>query len=306
MFSKRMFLGLMICMLGAFLSGCQTGSSKVNTTESQTQNVKPQNSEVSSEEVLSMEEFGEAIIAVLAKDKPEYEFNQIEGNTISVCEAGEEFLVLNLENAYNEYTVKGHDLTSVLGAFTNAALVLLQEEDSRPTVSRENIMATIKPADYIEFVREQGIEPVCDEFLEGLYILYMQDMPKMARPFTEEELNEAGIARSEVRELAVQNLSERLIPLLEINEVDGVYLTYADGMYESGLLLCDIWDLYPIENDYVIGIPDRSFLILADSKDVTAIEDMKTSGEYLYSEASYPITDRLIYRTGSEFSYFTK
>lgn len=225
---------------------------------------------------------------------------------ISIYEDGDEFLILNLQNAYNDYSVKGDNMTSVLDTYTNAVFSLLQENDSKQSLSRDNIMATIKTWDYIEFVLEQGVEPVYDELVEGLYILYVLDMPAMVKPFTEEDLVEAGIERSEVRNLAVKNLTETLVPFLEIIELDGVYLTAADGMYESGLILCDIWDLYPVENDYVIAIPERSYLIIADSKDEKAIESMESIGKSLYNEASYPITDKLIYWTGSEYSYLTR
>lgn len=296
--------------MGNALSGCKT-EVEAGVTTSQVQEAQTQESvtPLAVEQMLTIQEFGEKVIEVLQKDRPNYEFQWKDGGTITVSEKGDVFLTLNLVNAYNDYSVKGLKLDDVLDNYTNSASDLIQrneDESSGPILTRESIMATIKTSDYIEFVREQGIEPVCDELVEGLYILYMHDQPNAAKAFTEAELAEAGIERSEVRDLAVKNLTETLIPHLTINEVDGVYLTAADGMYESGLILCDIWDLYPVENDYVIGIPERSYLIIADSKNVEAIENMEAAGQYLFDEASYPITDKLLYWNGSEFSYLAR
>ena len=183
-----------------------------------------------------------------------------------------------LDNAYAEYRQDPKDLSAVIEKFS-AGLAESSREDG--SIDRTRIVPIVKDRNWIKEIRESAKsrgardspENVIDEFNEELVVVYAEDNPKTIRYLTPENLITAGIAREDLRALAVENL-KRLIPQIEVLPGPDVSMIKADGSYEASLLLFeDLWanSQIKVNGDIVVAVPVRGVLLVTGSRNLTGI-----------------------------------
>lgn len=216
----------------------------------------------------------------------------------------EEPYTLNPLNAYAEYAANGGDMQGYIDHYVSTTVSILLQEDAG-VLTRDNLMAVMKPQDYLDYLLENGVNPVYDPFLEGLVTLYVMDTPQAVRPIQQDELEEAGISREEVGALATQNL-RRTLSQPQLFVQDGITVVYTDGMYEASLLLLAPEEVgaFEIEGDLIIAVPARDAFFVTGSEQAEQVSILRGFAPQVFSESGYPVTGALLRWNGEAYEWY--
>jgi uncharacterized protein YtpQ (UPF0354 family) len=148
--------------------------------------------------------------------------------------------------------------------------------------------------------RESGEEKepwiVYETYNEQLIVVYAEDTPTSVRYFPASEFEKTGIPLSELRNLAVANL-QRMLPAIEGQGVEGMYMLSAGGDYEASLILFEeIWsnpDNFAAAGQPVISIPNRDMILVTGSEEVDKMEIMKKITAEAYSNGHHSLSPYL-------------
>ncbi len=207
---------------------------------------------------------------------------------------------LILRNAYKEYSLDPGRLDEIVRAFVAA----MSARWSGKT-DRSRIVPVIKDRQWLEdqrsAFRARGIEQehVAERFNNELAIVYVEDDPtRMRYIMTGEDI---GIARAELRALAVENL-KRILPKIEMRGVGELSMLSAGGDYEPSLLLIDdIWSSGQIKvpGDIVVAVPARDVLLVTGSRSRLGLKGIRELAAKFRAQGPYGLTDTLfVYRNG--------
>lgn len=211
-----------------------------------------------------------------------------------------------LHNAYDEYVQAPDRLQEIV---VRHAESLRESSDLEAAIDRAQIVPILKDRAWIaettQAVQERGApqpaEYVSEEYNEQLVILYAEDRPKNIRYLTPGNLAELGIAREELRALAVTNL-RRILPGVETHAGPLVSRITAGGNYEACLLLLDnVWTdgSIAVAGDPVVAIPTRDLLLVTGTKTPGGIAKLRELASKSIAEGAYRLTDGLfVYRDG--------
>jgi uncharacterized protein YtpQ (UPF0354 family) len=212
-----------------------------------------------------------------------------------------------LDNAYAEYLRDPKALSAVIQKYSAGFAEFPGDEAS---IDRSRIVPIVKDRKWLAQIREslkargaeQPPENVFDDLNEELVVVYAEDNPKSIRYLTPKNLQDIGIARGDLRGLAVGNL-ERLLPKIEVHPGPLFSMVKADGNYEASLLLFDgIWSSGQIrvDGDFVVAVPARDVLLVTGSRNPAGIAKLRELAAQMARESSYHLTDQLfVYRNGS-------
>jgi uncharacterized protein YtpQ (UPF0354 family) len=207
---------------------------------------------------------------------------------------------LILRNAYKEYSLDPGRLDEIVRAFVAA----MSARWSGKT-DRSRIVPVIKDRQWLEDqlsgFRARGIEQehVAERLNNELVIVYVEDDPtRMRYIMTGEDI---GIARAELRALAVENL-RRILPKIEMRGVGELSMLSAGGDYEPSLLLVDdIWSSGQIKvpGDIVVAVPARDVLLVTGSRSRLGLKGIRELAAKFMAQGPYGLTDTLfVYRNG--------
>jgi len=214
-----------------------------------------------------------------------------------------------LDNAYREYLADpSNDLASVMRKFVGAFAE--QQRLSSAKLDRAQIVPVIKDRQWLSqaqaAVKARGVAPpqyVAEPFNDELVVFYVEDTPKNIRYLIPKQLEEGGVARTELRTLAIQNL-KRLLPRIEVHGGPLVSMITAGGSYESSLLLFDdLWSKGDVparvDGDVVVALPARDLLFFTGSRNSAGVARLRELAAKYVKQASYTLTDALfVYRSG--------
>src|SRR5262249_50755495 len=116
-------------------------------------------------------------------------------------------------------------------------------------------------------------------------------------------LEQTGVARAELRALAIANL-KRLLPRMEIRHGPLVSMIMAGGDYEPSLLLLDeVWSKGQgpgrVDGDVVVAIPASGVLLFTGSRNRAGVARLREVATKVVNERSHSLTDTLfVYRDG--------
>jgi uncharacterized protein YtpQ (UPF0354 family) len=112
-----------------------------------------------------------------------------------------------------------------------------------------------------------------------------------------------GVPKSELREIAVRNLTERTRGRTIIGE-DGLYLVGAGGNLEASLLLNEeVWRdaRLQIRGDAVVGVPDRDSFIVTGDADAGQLFEASAMVCRLHRTERYGVSGKLFQRRDGRF-----
>jgi uncharacterized protein YtpQ (UPF0354 family) len=179
----------------------------------------------------------------------------------------------------------------------------------RDGIDRTRIVPVIKDRPWLEETRQALLnrgapripEHVYEDFSPDLVILYAEDSPKHIRYLEPKDLESAKIERSELRALACENL-KRLLPKIERQGANGLYVITAGGDYDASLLVLDsIWSggQLDVTGDVVVAVPTRNLLLVTGSQNPEGIEKLRQMVKEASTGGSYRLTQKLfVYRNG--------
>ena len=134
-------------------------------------------------------------------------------------------------------------------------------------------------------------------------MLYAEDTDNNIRYLDEQQIEEAGVPRSELRALAVANL-KRLLPEVALQKGDGVLMVTAGGTYEASLLLLDeIWipNAIAVQGDVVVGIAAGDLLLVTGSQTPGGVDKLRQVVNATAQDANYKLTNTLFVRRNGRF-----
>lgn len=202
-----------------------------------------------------------------------------------------------LDNAYKEYAATMKDLSKILARNVKTALAIYS---AGITVDINRIVPVIKTRGYLKDSANIAIDSsldtnnlpvVYDNYNDQLIVLYGQDVGTHISNFGTMELNKACINRNELREIAVNNLTQ-MLPRIKTLDDNGTYMVQAGGCYEASLILCrKFWNRmqFPVKGEIIIAIPSRDIVLVAGNRDKTGIKKIGTMAQKLHNESSYPL-----------------
>jgi uncharacterized protein YtpQ (UPF0354 family) len=212
-----------------------------------------------------------------------------------------------LNNAYDLYKQEPKSKAEVIQKFVTANLETVV--GTGEGIDRTRIVPVIKDRPWLEETRQALLsrgakklpEQVYEDFSPDLVILYAEDSPRNIRYLQSKDLQAGKIERSELRALACENL-KRLLPKIERQGANGVYMFTAGGDYEASLLLLDsLWTnrQADVQGEVVVAVPTRGVLLLTGSRDPQGIEKVKQIVKETWSGGAYRLTQKLfVYRNG--------
>lgn len=221
-----------------------------------------------------------------------------------------------LDNAWKEYAADPARLGEVLDRLVGAAQEVGREAGR--TVDPRRVVPVIKDRGWLEesrrALRASGAEDVSkvaeinEDYNGALTIFYAEDREKGIAYLTAEALAKAGLKRSELRALAVRNL-KGLLPAIDLEGGDGLYMVTAGGDYEASLLLVDdLWtgpDIAPkVRGAVVVAVPARDLLLVTGSEDPAGLEKVRELAAKVLKEGTYTLTDQLFVWRGGRFVQF--
>lgn len=246
--------------------------------------------------------------AILASD-PHLKVETVNDLELRVSAPGREPYSLLLANAYADAEADPTLKSSVIQKYVAAALE--RARVGNLPFDRNLVVPVIKDRAWLQdmaaFQKSRGAqEPVrfvYDDFNEELVVVYAMDTPSSVQFLTPKVFEGSGVARSELRAIAVANL-RKLLTNIEIHSGPLVSTISAGGDYESSLLLLDeVWSVGKVEvdGDLLVAIPARGVLLFAGSKTPGAVERLSSMSEELSREGGHTLTPTLFVRQDGRF-----
>ena len=217
-----------------------------------------------------------------------------------------------LDNAYREYLAGSADAPDTI---IERYVASIAEQQRRMTakVDRARIVPVVKDRQWLIEMQQQdpkqnGAAQISEPYNDDLVILYAEDTPHNIHYLVPSELAEVGVARAELRALAVANL-RKLLPRIEIRREPLVSMLVADGNYESSLLLLDeIWSKGEVparvDGEVVIAIPARGVLLFTGSRNQPGLARLRALATNAAKTSTYRLTDALFVYRGGQFARF--
>lgn len=256
--------------------------------------------------LLSPSEFTAAAAAAFLAARPSLKVHAAADLEL-IADGGNQRWFLN--NAYDQY----RGLPGAMAALLEDHVASWLESMDRPVdavIDRTRIVPVIKDQAWLQEARQatlqrggKEISPIWETYNEELVILYAEDSQHGLRYFLEEDLKAVGLDKSELRELAIANLPQR-IPSLQRHGQNGTYMIVADGNFESSLILLNdiIWDagVADVAGEILVAIPTRDVLLVTGLEQPGGIDWIRrTIAKVLDGEAAYRLTSKLfVYRSG--------
>lgn len=170
-------------------------------------------------QTLSPERFTNEFAAALSKSLPNHSVTVTDKLRLKIqAQDGKESFAF-LDNAYNEYIGDPSEKTAIIDRFLGSVIeTATKAEELNP----QRIVPVIKDSAWVEEMKRVGIDnglegapqQVVEDFNGDLVIVYAEDTPTNTNYFSPDNLQDAGVDRKQLRELAIANL-RRLLPPVE-------------------------------------------------------------------------------------------
>lgn len=149
--------------------------------------------------------------------------------------------------------------------------------------------------------RDATQQPVFDDLNAELAVVYAEDTPKAMRYLSSRE--NLGVARSELRALAVDNLL-RLMPPIEMRQsIDGFFMITSHADYGASLLLVDeIWSggQIKVDGDIVVAVPAKDVILAGGANHGKSLTAMRATAQKI-AKGRYGLVDTLFVYRGGRF-----
>lgn len=204
-----------------------------------------------------------------------------------------------MNNAYSEYIREPKSIKDILEKYFKSACEGFQSEE---TINIDNVFPIIKDKRFLEDL--QKLSPNFEEkhiyefYNDELVVFYAEDKEYSIKYISKDDLDKINFSLDDLKEKSVTNLENHL--KMERHGENGFYMITAGGNYESSLILLNIWhqENFPVEGDFVIGIPARDLLYVTgnrDSKNLHQLYDlikkMNETGDHLVSDKIFEMRE---------------
>lgn len=262
-------------------------------------------------DALSPERFTEEFKAALSASLPEHFITVVEPLQLKVKDEDGAEATAFLDNAYSEYSLRQTSKADIISRYVASFVESTREA---ATLNPRQIVPVVKDRAWLKEVRramkDRGArsikEQVIEELNQDLIIVYAEDGPQNIRFISAQTLQEAGLQREQLRELAIANL-RRILPPVETANGPLVSMLTAGGDYVPSLLLLDeIWsgDNLRVSGEIVVAVPTRDVLLFTDSHNKDGVKKLRELAKKAAADGPYSLTDRLFVYRGGRFERF--
>lgn len=153
------------------------------------------------------------------------------------------------------------------------------------------IVPRLKNAQFEEYLKAQGVPadqlPVVEPLVADLFVTYAFAMPAGFMMVAGYHLEELGLERGALRELAMANLKSRM-PNVEVRSKDGLsFVSCGENFEACALLSTNLWTtLAPsMPGGIVAMVPSRDHLLFCDASDAEARKRLVMTSAVAYATA---------------------
>jgi uncharacterized protein YtpQ (UPF0354 family) len=213
---------------------------------------------------------------------------------------------VNLDNAYRDYTSEPARFDQLVKTFAAA----LAKPGQPAKLDRTHIMPVIKDRAWLAqlqeaFKKQDGSQqPVYEDFNNELVLVYAEDNASRTRYLSSSE--NLGVARTELRALAVDNLV-RVLPKIEMRQHDdGFFMMTSHADYGASLLLIDeIWSggQIKVDGDTVVAVPAKDVILVTGSRNRKGLQAVRRVAHDL-AKGSYGLIETLFAYRKDKFVKF--
>ncbi|MCW8166514.1 DUF1444 family protein [Verminephrobacter aporrectodeae subsp. tuberculatae] len=190
----------------------------------------------------------------------------------------------------------------------------LRTEPPKQVSLREQLVPRIRHVSFLKMLQEHGVpeqqQPVTTALCGELLVSYAFDLPDQFIMASPSQLEQAGVAVSEVPALALWNLA-RLMPRTEHFDKQGCMVVRTGGELEATLLLLDTFMEYMHVNslgkEIVAAVPRRDCLLLCDARNAGALAELGSLAEKIFTEAqdAHALSAQKMLRRDGRWELFT-
>jgi uncharacterized protein YtpQ (UPF0354 family) len=256
----------------------------------------------------SKTELTREFIAAAKRSAPTVQIEEKGDPELRVTTSGNVSSTVFLNNCYQEWRQSPPEQrASVIQQYLEALMVPPTSKTSG--IDRTRIVPIVKDKAWVhemaDSLRQRGAkkipELVTEDINDQLCIVYAVDGEKTIAYLTPDELRESGIARAELKHVAIENLRS-VLPDVSARGDNGFYMIVAGGNYEACLLLLDsIWIHPPfhVDGDIVIAVPARDLLFVTGSNDAAGLAKLRSAARKTAAESAHRLTsDLFVFRDG--------
>ncbi|WP_396185802.1 DUF1444 family protein [Flavobacterium sp.] len=205
-----------------------------------------------------------------------------------------------LNNCYSEYLREPESIEEVFEKYLNSSDSLYKPNGK---INKSDILPVIKDERFIQSILE--INPdfeknhTYEKYNSELYIFYVEDTETNINYLTQEDFEKLNIEKSELKKIAVENLSNSIE--IERHGENGYFMLLADGNYESSMILLDIWneENFKVKGEIIVGIPSRDLLIITGKNDTENIAKLKQTINEINENGDHLVSKKMFeYKNG--------
>ena len=210
-----------------------------------------------------------------------------------------------LSACYTEYLKNPTAISSIVEKSING---IREFYDSKTSISIDRILPVLKDKRFLDHLESlhpgHEITHVYQKYNSELYIFYVEDKEDTITYLTQKHLQMLRLCPEYVKTKALENLKDVLV--IERHGENGYYGIATDGNYESSLILLDIWnhDYFPVQGNFIIGIPSRRHLLITGDKDSENLHKMYDIVAEINLTDSYLVSDKLFEWKNGIFEVF--
>jgi uncharacterized protein YtpQ (UPF0354 family) len=187
-------------------------------------------------------------------------------------------------------------------------LVRATMDVKRKVVSENNIVAVIRSREYIDYVKEKGIDVLVEPLGADLMITYMADRPDSMVPITRKEARDQDLP--DLRRIALNHVRQWLPKVVADDRLQLGVLYYVEGntMLSTSLILLDeFWKSIETRfpGDVLIALPRRDQLFIFDDGNPTAKALARQLIDRTTKENFNLLSQKLYARRSGQFVFVT-
>lgn len=257
--------------------------------------------------ILTEKEFAHAYLDSLSKKHPSAKF-ELSPELIILSKKGDLEYKHYIDNAYKAYKAEPDSINAIISRYV--AITTDLYEDKKP-INIDNVVPIIKPVEYLDEIKslnknDKSFPMVTDKYNNQLIIAYAEDSGNSFMYLTEDDFKNLSISHDTLKSIALRNL-DKIIPNIQRQGDNELFMITAGGDYEASLiLLSSIWtkENFPVDGEFIIGIPNRDMLMVTGSKNKSDVIKIKEIVAESYKTGNYQISDRLYKWTGKQFEVY--
>ena len=142
------------------------------------------------------------------------------------------------------------------------------------------------------------IEPVLDDFVTGLGVVYAPGPPYGQHLLSQRDLDQLGWSRQMLRHRAIETLDRRCAAVRIYGQPPALMLSF-DGLESSLLLATQIWEdlAEVVPGDVVVGVPARDVVIVTGSRSPSGLARVRRAVDRMFfAHQRHPLSGRLLVR----------